>query len=244
METGGGGDGRNWRGGGRGNGRRGGTGRRVGRGTEKAMVREEDVSSYGKVEEDGDGNATLPSDFLPNIVDNLPEAWYYGTYKYYPYFDLNQRDGNGNISVPPELALAVPANVDKWKECAKLLGDHTFKETGKLEYGYEIGQIASADGYNFGPKQSGGRTGCLDAECSSAMAMKYLFKYIAPELIEQDRITELIAIVYRWHYVPCLESNNKWLLQAIADHFLTKGAKVVLSENVFDRKRQHTVLLT
>ena len=77
---------------------------------------------------------------------------------------MNQRNGNKNISITPELATTVPDNMAKRKERAKFLGDHTFTEPGQLEYGYEIGCMASADGYNRGPNQSGGRKGRLDAE--------------------------------------------------------------------------------
>ena len=115
------------------------------------MVRAADLPNYGEVVEDTNGNAIIPVDFLPGIVQNLPDEWYYDTYRYYPYFDSKQRDGNGNISIPPGLTTAMPANVNKWKECTKLLGDHTFKETGKLEYGYEICRMISANGYNLGP---------------------------------------------------------------------------------------------
>jgi hypothetical protein len=175
--------------------RRGRHGRRVERGTEKAMVQSDDLPTYdGEVVEDGNGNAILPCNFLPGIVDNLPEEWFYRTYKYFPYFDLTQRDGSGSISVPTELADAVPENVNKWKACVKLLGDHTFKETGKMEYGLEIGQMAAADGYNLGLTPSRARTGGFDAACSSAIAMKFLFRNVAPELMKNDRITELIAI--------------------------------------------------
>ena len=227
----------------RGNVRRGGHGRRVGRGTKKAMVQANDLPNYDdEVVEDGNGNAILPCNFLPGIVDNLPEEWFYRTYKFFPYFDLTQRDGNGNISVPTELADAVPDNVSKWKACVKLLGDHNFKEIGKMEYGLEIGRMAAADGYNIGLTPSRARTGGLDAACSSAMAMKFLFRNIAPELMKDNRITELIAIAYNWMYVPTLEGNNKWLLQGIANYFRTKSAKVVLSTDVIGHKRQHSVM--
>ena len=72
--------------------------------------------------------------------------------------------------------------------------------------------------------------------------MRYLFKTIAPELMQNNCITELIALAFKWMYVPTLESNNKWLLQGMANYFHTKGAKVVLSTNVFGHKRQHSVM--
>ena len=127
------------------------------------MVQTEGVPSYGDVEEDTNGNTILTCDFLPNIVNNLPDKWFYLTLEYFLYVDLNQRDGNGNMYMLPQLVTAVPENVDKWKECEKLLGYHTFKETGKLEYCYEIWKMVSVGGYNCRLMYSGGRRGCLDA---------------------------------------------------------------------------------
>ena len=85
----------------------------MGSGTKRAMVREVDLPIYGEIMEDTNGNAILPVNFLPGIVQNLPEKWFYDTYGYFPFFDSNQRDGNGNISIPIELKTAMPANVNK-----------------------------------------------------------------------------------------------------------------------------------
>ena len=49
------------------------------------MVREEDIPIYGEVMEDTNGNAILPVNFLPGIVQNLPDKWFYDTYGYFPY---------------------------------------------------------------------------------------------------------------------------------------------------------------
>ena len=36
---------------------------------------------YGEVEEDVDGNAIIPCDFLPAMVEKLPDGWFYRTYR-------------------------------------------------------------------------------------------------------------------------------------------------------------------
>ena len=48
-----------------------------GKGYKKAMVRAEDVQGYSEDEEDANGNAILPCNFLPYIVDNLPDGCCY-----------------------------------------------------------------------------------------------------------------------------------------------------------------------
>ena len=198
--------------GGRGNGKSGINGRVVGQEVVKAMVPVDKIPDYGDIEKDYNGNAVRPYNFLPGIIDNLPDEWYYRTYPYYPYFDEKQRDADGNIYIPEDLTTAVPHNVAKWKECAKMLGNHAFKETGKLEYGYEIGRMVAADRYHCGLKKQQGNG---KETCTSAVAMKTLFNRLAPDMIKQNRITELVAMGYKWFYVPCLEANNRWLLDAV-----------------------------
>ena len=48
------------------------------------------VPRYGDVEVDGDGNALLPFNFLPTMVDKLHDDWFYRTYSYYKFFDKEQ----------------------------------------------------------------------------------------------------------------------------------------------------------
>ena len=45
-----------------------------------AMVEVGKLPNYTDVETDNNGNAILPSDFFPNILDNLPLEWFYKTY--------------------------------------------------------------------------------------------------------------------------------------------------------------------
>ena len=85
----------------------------MGNGTKRAMVRAEDLPVYGEVMVDKYGNAILPANFLPGIVQNLPDKWFYDTYGYFPYFDRNQRDDDGNISTPIALKTAMPDTVNK-----------------------------------------------------------------------------------------------------------------------------------
>ena len=75
-----------------------------------------------------------------------------------------------------------------------MLGDQTFKDTGKLEYGDEIGRMVMSDGYTCEEKKEGIST------CTAALAMDLLFKHVGPDLLEEDCISELIARAYTWDY--------------------------------------------
>ena len=55
------------------------------------------VPDYPLVQTDEEGNAILPSNFLPAMVDKLPDDWFIQTFNYVPYFDQNQRDPNGEV---------------------------------------------------------------------------------------------------------------------------------------------------
>ena len=70
------------------------------------------------------------------------------------FFYPSQRDTLGKVIIESNVVDALPVNMSKWRECAKMLGDQTFKDTGKLEYGYEIGHMAVSDGYTCGGKKS------------------------------------------------------------------------------------------
>jgi hypothetical protein len=89
------------------------------------------VPDYPPVQTDEEGNAILPSNFLPAMVDKLPDDWFIQTYNYFPYFDRNQRDRNGKVYVPPSLRTANTANVKKWKELAVRIFDKSFKDEGR-----------------------------------------------------------------------------------------------------------------
>ena len=94
-----------------------------------AMVEVGKLPNYTDVETDNNGNAILPSDFFPNILDNLPLEWFYKTYSYFPFFDRKQRDENGILCVPANMRTATEGNVAKWKDCVMMLGDQKFKRT-------------------------------------------------------------------------------------------------------------------
>ena len=117
-----------------------------------------------------------------------------------------------------------------------MLGDQIFKDTGKLEYGYEIGRMAMSDGYTCEGTKKGINT------CTAASAMDLMFKAEGPDLVKEDCISELIARAYKWMFVPCLESSNKWLKKGIQDYFKRRGEKVVLSDCVAGSAQQHSVL--
>ena len=117
-----------------------------------------------------------------------------------------------------------------------MMGDQTFKDTGKLEYGYEIGRMVMSDGYTCEEKKEGINT------CTAALAMDLLFKHVGPYILKENRILELIATAYKWMLVPCLESNNKWLKKGIQDYFERRGAKVVLSNRGASSAQQHSVM--
>ncbi len=74
------------------------------------------VPEYGEITEDKDGRAYLPYDFLPALVDKLPDEWYYATYSWFKYFDNIQRDATDKrVLAPSGLATVGPDNVEKWK---------------------------------------------------------------------------------------------------------------------------------
>ena len=103
------------------------------------------IPQYHAPEEDDDGNAILPLNFLPAMVDKLPEDWFIRTYPYYKYIDKNQRDKDGNVCAPFRLSTANPANVKKWRELAISVFVDRFTEEGKHHYGLEIAKMAMKD---------------------------------------------------------------------------------------------------
>ena len=201
-----------------------------------AMVEVGKLPNYTDVETDNNGNAILPSDFFPNILDNLPSEWFYKTYSYFPFFDRKQRDESGILCVPANMRTATEGNVAKWKDCVMMLGDQKFKDTGKLMYGYEIGRMAAAEGYMCKGKAKGPEASTIN------LAFDLLFNHVAPPLLAQNQITKLIALAYKIMYVPCLEGNNQWLKNGLQDYLKGRGANVVLSEQVTGNTRLHSLL--
>ena len=94
--------------------------------------------------------------------------------------------------------------------------------------------MAVSDGYTCAGKKEGINT------CTTALAMDLLFKHVGPDLLKENRISELIARAYKWTLVPCLESNNKWLKKGIQDYFEHRGEKL-LSLIVVPVARNNTV---
>jgi len=200
------------------------------------MVEVGKLPNYTDVETDNNGNAILPSDFFPNILDNLPLEWFYKTYSYFPFFDRKQRDESGILCVPANMRTATEGNVAKWKDCVMMLGDQKFKDTGKLMYGYEIGRMAAAEGYMCKGKAKGPEASTIN------LVFDLLFNHVAPPLLAQNQITKLIALAYKIMYVPCLEGNNQWLKNGLQDYLKGRGANVVLSEQVTGNTRLHSLL--
>jgi len=128
------------------------------------------------VEEDGDGNAVLPCDFMPGLLEKLPDDRYYIMHQWYKYFDKTQRGQSGKIWVPSKLTTANPENVAKWKEVTTKIFVVDFKEEGKYRYGIEIGRMADIDGWRCGGLMADRRK----AE-TPTLAMRLLFGSVAPE---------------------------------------------------------------
>ena len=149
-----------------------------------------------------------------------------------PIFRPSQRDTSGRVIIESNVVDPLDHNVSKWRECA---GDKTFKDTGKLEYGCEIGRMVASDGYTCGGKKEE-----IDT-CTASLVMDLLFKHVGPDLLKENCISELIGRAYTWMLVPGLESNNKWLTKGIQDYFERRGAKVVLSDCGAGSTRQHSV---
>ena len=74
------------------------------------------------------GAAILPCDFLPTMVDKLPEQWFYATYRWYKYFDKKQRTKSGDVASSNALHVADTENVAKWKKSASTIFDQSFNK--------------------------------------------------------------------------------------------------------------------
>ena len=72
-----------------------------------------EVPNYDDIELDSDGAAFLPCDFLPTMVDKLPEQWFYATYRWYKYFDKEQRPESGGVASSKTLDVADPNSMAK-----------------------------------------------------------------------------------------------------------------------------------
>ena len=155
-------------------------------------------------------------------MDNLPLEWFYKPYPYFPFFDSKQRDESGRLFVPANLRTATQENVAKWKDCVMMLGDQKFNDTENLLYGYEIGRMASAEGYMCKGKTKGPEASTIN------LVFELLFGHVAPLLLAQNQITKLIALAYKIIYAPCLKGNNQWLKNGLQD-YLRAGGRTLFS---------------
>ena len=201
----------------------------------KGKAAEVVIPRYGDVEVREDGYALLPYNFLPNMVNMLHDDWFIETYAYFKYFDKSQRDEHGNVVESPDRSRANQANVELWKNLALRIFHTTFKEYGKYHYGLEIGRMAENDGYTFRTKK-----GSKPADTPD-QAMNLLFNEVAPKLIAEDRIAEVVALAWKWINVPCLENNDTWVKRSLEEYFLMHRAKVALSDVRHENKRQHSI---
>ena len=201
-------------------------------------VTEVSVPHYGEITLDDEGRAYLPHDFLPALVDKLPNEWYYATYPWFKYFDQTQRDASGELVLASrELTNPVPENVDKWKLFVKRMFITRFKEEGRLCYGVEMGSMAALDKVKYSDTTTEGRhADTVD------LTMKLLFNEIAPPLLAEGNLGKLISYVWKWVYVPNLEGNNQWVKDGVRDFFKIDGARVVLSDHTMAGKRVHSVV--
>ena len=194
------------------------------------------IPQYDAPEEDYDGNAILPLNFLPAMVDKLPDDWFIRTYPYYKYVDKNQRDKDGNVCAPVRLFTANPANVKKWRELAIRIFVDRFTEEGKYHYGLEIAKMAMKDKHRVEVLKDGRQSETPD------IAQEIIFNKIAPDLLGRGHIGELVAIVWKWLYVPNLEGNNQWVKDSLKTFFNLHGAHVVLSGLKCSGQRVHSVV--
>ena len=193
------------------------------------------VPDYPLVQTDEEGNAILPSNFLPAMVDKLPDDWFIQTYNYFPYFDRNQRDRNGEVYVPPSLRTANTANVKKLKELAVCILDKSFKDEGRYHYGLEIGRMSEADGHKCEGRKNARRCETPD------LAQKVLFEQVAPALIKEDKLGELVSYAWKWFHVPNLEGNNGWVKYGLQQFFTLHDARVILADEMMAKQRVHSI---
>ena len=195
------------------------------------------VPEYGEVQIDSNGNAILPFDFLPGVIDQLPANWFYATYPYFKFFDREQRNLSDAVTTTNELTTANPDNVNKWKNLVQRMFVERFKEEGRYHYGLEIGRMALNDGYRYEGEKENGRSAD-----TTELAMKLIFNTVSPDLITKGLIGSLIALVWKWLYVPNLEGNNQWVKDSLAKFFEIQDARVVLSDHTKSGKRVHSVV--
>ena len=194
------------------------------------------IPQYDVPEEDIDGNAIQPFNFLPTMADKLPEDWFIRTFPYFKYMDKSQRDKDGNVCAPIGLSTANPANVKKWRELAISVLAGRFTEEGKYHYGLEIAKMTMKDRHTVKVLKDGRQSETPE------LAMKIIFDEFAPDLPGRGHVGELIAIVWKWLYVPNPEGNNQWVKENLKTFFKLHGARVVLSGLRCKERRVHSVV--
>ena len=114
------------------------------------------------------------------MVDKLLKQYFYTMYRWYKYFDKEQRTEYGVVASSKTLDVADSKNMAKWKELVSRMFDQSSKEEGKLQYGLEVGRISLAGGHRC-EGEKGGRTAD-----TPELATKVLFNHSAPDLLANN----------------------------------------------------------
>ena len=99
----------------------------------KRQAQRIDVPAYDDLELNTTSAAILPCDFMPTMIEKLPEHWFYVAYRWYTYFDKDQRTESGGVASSKILDVSDPNNVANWKDLASRMFDQSFKEEGKVQ---------------------------------------------------------------------------------------------------------------
>ena len=188
------------------------------------------------VQVDSNGCAILPSNFLPVMLDKVPDDWYPSTFQYMPYFDSRQRDGEGNVVADDDLGVPTAANIGAWKTLIGRFLYCDFKEESKFYYGKEIGLMATLDEASSEGFEEG-----RPAE-TPELALNALFKIVTPHCLENDDMNRAVAFIWKWFYVPSLETNNQWVKDGLDEIFRRRKAKVVLDDVKSKGTRVHSII--
>ena len=128
-----------------------------------------------------------------------------------------------------------------WKEFGTnyLFGDD-FREEMKLAYSKLVVAKALEDGFRYNANQEGmGGQNPLTFQHVESI----LFSGCVKTMISNDRITEIVACVFKWMYASNLESTSHlWIREAISCYFARCGMKVVLSTVNLSKAREHSVV--
>ena len=138
------------------------------------------------------------------MLDTMPEDWFALTLPYMPYFDnKSQRDEEGNVVVTPGLVTPTAANIHAWKTLIKKILLVDFKEMSKYHFGIEVGRMAATDGATCAGFEEGRPAETPD------LAIKALFTIIISQLMADNDMGKVVALLWKWFYVPSPESNKR-----------------------------------